>query len=79
MEEGYDHVVDLDLANFFDEVNHDRLLWLLGTPIGDIRVLELIGKFLRAGMLQGGLETQTDQRYASAQSAVALTVEHRIG
>lgn len=49
------HVVDLDLAKFFDEVNHDRLLWQLGNRIGDKRVLRLIGRFLKAGMFEGGL------------------------
>lgn len=56
--EGKDWVIDIDLAKFFDEVNHDRLLWQLSTRIGDKRVLKLIGKFLRAGMLSGGMTNQ---------------------
>ena len=56
--EGYKYVVDLDLEKFFDKVNHDRLMWLLGTRIGDKRVLSLIGKFLRIGMMQDGLISQ---------------------
>ena len=56
--EGYNHVVDLDLEKFFDKVNHDRLMWLLGTRIGDRRVLSLIGKFLRSGIMQDGLISQ---------------------
>ena len=56
--EGYSYVVDLDLEKFFDNVNHDRLLWLLGTRIGDSRVLSLIGKILRSGILQEGLISQ---------------------
>lgn len=56
--EGYGYVVDLDLEKFFDNVNHDRLLWLLGTRIGDTRVLSLIGKILRSGILQEGLISQ---------------------
>jgi len=56
--EGKNWVIDIDLAKFFDEVNHDRLLWQLGTRIGDKRVLRLIGKFLRAGMLSGGMTNQ---------------------
>lgn len=53
--QGQDWVVDIDLAKFFDEVNHDRLLWQLSTRIGDKRVLKMIGRFLRAGMLSGGI------------------------
>ena len=56
--EGYNHVVDLDLEKFFDKVNHDRMMWLLGTRIGDRRVLSLIGKFLRSGIMQDGLISQ---------------------
>lgn len=56
--EGQNWVVDIDLAKFFDEVNHDRLLWQLSTRIGDKRVLKLIGRFLRAGMLSGGVSNQ---------------------
>lgn len=55
---GRHRVVDLDLAKFFDEVNHQRLLWLLSTRIGDKRVLSLIGKILKTNILQGGLEEQ---------------------
>ena len=56
--EGYGHVVDLDLEKFFDKVNHDRLMWMLGTRIGDRRVVHLIGRFLRSGMMQDGLLSQ---------------------
>lgn len=56
--EGKNWIVDIDLAKFFDEVNHDRLLWQLSTRIGDKRVLRLIGKFLRTGMLSGGMTEQ---------------------
>lgn len=55
---GQDWVVDIDLAKFFDEVNHDRLLWQLGTRIGDKVLVKLIGRFLRAGMLRGGVTSQ---------------------
>ena len=56
--EGYNYVVDLDMEKFFDKVNHDRLMWLLRTRIGDRRVLSLIGKFLRSGIMQDGLISQ---------------------
>ena len=56
--EGRSWIVDIDLEKFFDKVNHDRLLWLLGTRIGDKKLLRLIGKFLRVGMFKGGLVSQ---------------------
>lgn len=45
--------VDIDLAKFFDTVNHDVLMNLLGRTIADKRVLLLIGRYLRAGVLVG--------------------------
>jgi group II intron reverse transcriptase/maturase len=55
---GKSYIVDLDLEKFFDEVNHHRLMWLLQTRIGDSRVLQLIHRYLKAGMMQGGLTEQ---------------------
>lgn len=51
-------IVDLDLEKFFDEVNHHRLMWVLSTRIGDQRVLRLINRYLKAGLLQEGLTEQ---------------------
>jgi group II intron reverse transcriptase/maturase len=56
--EGYRYVIDLDLEKFFDKVNHDRLMWMLGTRIGDRRLLTLIGKYLHGGVLKDGLVEQ---------------------
>lgn len=55
---GKSKVVDLDLAKFFDEVNHQRLLWILGTRIGDKRLLRLISKILKTNILKGGMQEQ---------------------
>jgi len=56
--QGKRHVVDIDLAKFFDEVNHSRLLWLLSSRIGDSVLLKLIHRYLKSGLLEGGLLTQ---------------------
>lgn len=58
VEAGKTLVVDIDLEKFFDEVNHHRLLWLLSTRISDQRLLQLISRFLKTGILQGGLTEQ---------------------
>ena len=58
VKEGYRYIVDIDLAKFFDEVNHDRLLWILGQRLGDKHLLKLICKFLKSGILEGGLTSQ---------------------
>jgi len=48
-------VVDIDIAKFFDHVNHDILMGRIGAVIRDKRVLGLIGKYLRRGAMVGGL------------------------
>jgi RNA-directed DNA polymerase len=53
--EGRRVVVDLDLEKFFDRVDHDLLLGRLGQQIGDRRVLQLIRRYLQAGMMAEGL------------------------
>jgi RNA-directed DNA polymerase len=58
VKEGKRLVVDIDLAQFFDEVNHHRLLWLLGTRLSDKRVLDLVNRFLQSGILRDGLIEQ---------------------
>ncbi len=46
--------VDMDLSKFFDTVNHDVLMKRVSRRISDKRVLQLIGKNLRAGVVAGG-------------------------
>jgi RNA-directed DNA polymerase len=53
--QGRNIVVDLDLEKFFDRVQHDVLLARVSRKIRDKRVLALIGRFLRAGMMQNGV------------------------
>ena len=52
---GRDWVVDIDIAKFFDHVNHDILMGRIAAVIRDKRVLHLIGKYLRRGAMVEGL------------------------
>jgi len=53
--EGRRVVVDLDLEKFFDRVNHDLLMGKLARKISDRRVLQLIRRYLEAGLMTQGL------------------------
>jgi len=55
---GCTEVVDIDLKNFFDTVNHDRLMYRLSTKIGDKTLLKLIRKYLQSGIMTGGVVSQ---------------------
>lgn len=48
LDEGYEWVVDLDLENFFNRVNHQRLMARLAQRVEDKRLLVLIGRMLKA-------------------------------
>lgn len=52
---GYQVVVDVDLAKFFDRVNHDILMDRLGKRIADKDILRLIRSYLNAGVMDGGV------------------------
>ncbi|MEZ4995313.1 MAG: group II intron reverse transcriptase/maturase [Saprospiraceae bacterium] len=55
---GYEWVVDIDLANFFDRINHDRLMQRLSKGIADKRILRLIRQYLVSGIMQEGISQQ---------------------
>ena len=48
-------VVDVDLAQFFDRVNHDILMGVVAKRIADPRVLTLIRRYLEAGVMASGV------------------------
>ena len=49
-QQGYQWGVECDLKSFFDNVNHDLLMYRIGLKVRDKMVLRLIGKYLRAGI-----------------------------
>jgi RNA-directed DNA polymerase len=59
IQQGYTIAVDMDLSKFFDTVQHDVLMHRLSRKVRDKRVLRLIGKYLRAGMMIDGRLQET--------------------
>ena len=59
--DGYRHCVDMDLAKFFDKVQHDVLLVRVARKVRDKRLLGLIGRYLRAGIMVDGLCQLTEE------------------
>lgn len=51
MNDGNEWIVDIDLAKFFDTVNHDKLMTLIGRTIKDGDVISIIRKFLVSGIM----------------------------
>ena len=58
VESGLRWVVDIDLAKFFDRVNHDILMSRVARKVKDKRVLHVIRRYLQAGLFEGGVVTQ---------------------
>ena len=61
IETGYNWTVDIDLAKYFDTVNHDKLMRLLSETIKDSRVLSLIRKYLQSGVMINGVIVETEE------------------
>ncbi len=58
---GYPYAVDIDLAKFFDTVDHDILMNRVSRKVRDKGILSLIGKYLRAGVVVNGRLNQTSK------------------
>lgn len=59
--EGFRFVVDIDLAQFFDRVNHDILMSRVARKVKDKRVLKLIRNYLKAGIMVGGIRIASEE------------------
>ena len=57
-EGGYRYAVSLDLSKYFDTLNHERLLNLLRRDIKDERVIQIIKRYLKSGVMENGSHDQ---------------------
>ena len=60
-EEGYKYAVQLDLSKYFDTLNHALLINLLRRTIRDERVIQLIKKYLKSGVMENGVCVKTEE------------------
>lgn len=61
IDDGHKWAVDIDLAKYFDTVNHDKLMRLISQKIKDGRVLSLIRKYLQSGVMINGVVIDTEE------------------
>ena len=54
-------ILDADIRSFFDEVSRERLIGFVEHRIGDPRIIRLIEKWLKAGVLEDGVVTDSDR------------------
>lgn len=60
-DEGYIYVVEVDLSKYFDTINHELLLNLLREHVKDPRVIRLIKKYLKSGVMENGVVCKTEE------------------
>ena len=60
-EQGYRYTVSVDLSKYFDTLNHELLMDLLHRQLQDMRVLRLIKKYLKSGVLENGVVCKTEE------------------
>ena len=62
--EGYTWTVDIDLEKYFDTVNQDKLMRIISQDVKDGRVISLIRKFLKSGVMINGVVIETEEGFA---------------
>jgi len=60
-EQGYTTAVLIDLSKYFDTLNHDLLMNMVREEVHDKRVIELIKRFLKSGVMENGLHIKTEE------------------
>lgn len=60
-EQGYTHAADIDLSKYFDTMNHELLMNLIRKEVKDKRIVDLIKKFLKSGVIENGVKSKTEE------------------
>ena len=60
-DKGYQYAVCLDLSKYFDTLNHELLMNMLRQDIHDKRLIDLIKKYLKSGVMKNGVRHKTEE------------------
>lgn len=60
-EQGYTKAVELDLSKYFDTLNHTILLNLLRKQVEDERVIQMVKRYLKSGVMENGVVAETKE------------------
>lgn len=60
-EQGYTRAVVLDLSKYFDTLNHTILLNLLRQQVKDERVIQMVKRYLKSGVMENGVVMETEE------------------
>ena len=60
-DKGYQYAVCLDLSKYFDTLNHELLMNMLRQDIHDKRLIDLIKKYLKSGVMENGVRHKTEE------------------
>ena len=60
-EQGYTRAVVLDLSKYFDTLNHELLVKILRRNVKDERVIQMIKRYLRSGVMENGVVVKTEE------------------
>ena len=60
-EQGYKYAVEIDLSKYFDTLNHDLLMNMMREQVKDKRVIELVKRYLKSGVMENGMSVKTHE------------------
>ena len=67
-EQGYTRAVVLDLSKYFDTLNHTVLLNLLRQQVKDERVIQMVKRYLKSGVMENGVVMETEEGSPQGES-----------